>query len=169
MGRKSMPKPDELEAKFWKALRSDMTMMLGLQGVSDGHTRPMTAQLEGDKDSGPIWFFASTEAELVKSLTSSTRAIATFSAKDHELFAAVHGTLTLDNNRDVIDRLWNRYVAAWYEGGKDDPKLALIRLDAERAEIWLDGSSLIAGIKMLFGSDPKQEYRENVAEVSLKR
>jgi len=129
----------------------------------------MTAQLEGDKDSGPIWFFASTEAELVKSLTSSTRAIATFSAKDHELFAAVHGTLTLDNNRDVIDRLWNRYVAAWYEGGKDDPKLALIRLDAERAEIWLDGSSLIAGIKMLFGSDPKQEYRENVAEVSLKR
>ena len=51
--------------------------------------------------------------------------------------------------------------------GKDDPKLALLRLDAERAEIWLEGSSLIAGIKMLFGSDPKQEFKENVAEVTL--
>ena len=50
-----MPTPQELEEKFWKALKSDMTMMLGLDGVEDGHTRPMTAQLDGDR--GPIWFF----------------------------------------------------------------------------------------------------------------
>ena len=31
------------EAKFWAALKSDMTMMLGLDGVEDGHTRPMSA------------------------------------------------------------------------------------------------------------------------------
>ncbi|WP_269430335.1 hypothetical protein [Sphingomonas sp. Ant H11] len=29
----------EIEAKFWKALRSDRTMMLGLAGVDEGHTR----------------------------------------------------------------------------------------------------------------------------------
>mgnify|MGYP006140606399 CR=1 FL=1 len=45
----------------------------------------------------------------------------------------------------MIDRLWNPFVAAWYQEGKDDPKLALLRLDAERAEIWENGSSLIAG------------------------
>ena len=39
-----MPTPQELEAKFWKALKSDMTLMLGLDGVDDGHARPMTAQ-----------------------------------------------------------------------------------------------------------------------------
>jgi general stress protein 26 len=164
-----MPTPQELEAKFWKALRSDMTMMLGLQGVADGHTRPMTAQLDGDKDQGPIWFFASAETQLVQSLKDGGRAIATFSSKNHDLFAAVHGALTLDNNRAVIDRLWNRFVAAWYEGGKDDPKLALLRLDAERAEIWLEGSSLIAGIKMLFGSDPKRDFKDNAANVALNR
>lgn len=163
-----MPTPQELETKFWKALRSDMTMMLGLQGVSDGHTRPMTAQLDGDQDRGPIWFFGSTDTHLVQSMEDGSRAIATFSAKGHDLFAAVHGTLTLDNDRAVIDRLWNRHVAAWYEGGKDDPKLALLRLDAERAEIWLEGSSLIAGIKMLFGSDPKKAFKDNVAKVALK-
>ena len=59
-------------------------------------------------------------------------------------------------------------MAAWFEGGKEDPKLALLRLDAERAEIWLDGSSLIAGIKMLFGADPKKDYKERVADVKLK-
>ena len=32
-----MPTSDELEAKFWKALKSDVTMMLGLDGV-EGRT-----------------------------------------------------------------------------------------------------------------------------------
>ena len=50
-----MPTPQELEAKFWKCLKSDKTLMLGLDGVEDGHARPMTAQVEGDK--GPLWFF----------------------------------------------------------------------------------------------------------------
>ena len=48
-----------LKAKFWKALHSDRTMMLGLDGVEDGYAKPMTAQPEGDQ--GPIWFFASTQ------------------------------------------------------------------------------------------------------------
>jgi hypothetical protein len=43
-----MSTPQELEEKFWKALKTDMTMMLGLDGVDDGHTRPMTAQLDGE-------------------------------------------------------------------------------------------------------------------------
>ena len=66
-----------------------------------------------------------------------------------------------------MDRLWNRFIAAWYEGGKDDPNLVLLRFDAESAEIWLDASSLIAGIKMLFGADPKKDYQDKVAKVSL--
>ena len=36
-------------------------------------------------------------------------------------------------DRAAIDRLWNRFVAAWFEKGKDDPKLALLRFDPERA------------------------------------
>ena len=47
-----MATPQEIEARFWKALASDRTMMLGLDGVEDGHARPMTAQFEGD--GGPI-------------------------------------------------------------------------------------------------------------------
>ncbi len=163
-----MPTPQELEQKFWKALKSDMTMMLGLDGVEDGHARPMTAQLEHD-DRGPIWFFTAKDNTIVKKLAAqSNRAIATFTSKGHDLFATIHGTVRLDTDRAVIDRLWNRYVAAWYEGGKDDPKLALLRLDPERAEIWADASSILAGVKLLLGVDPKKSYKDKVAEVSLR-
>lgn len=163
----------EIRAKFWAALKSDMTMMIGLEGVEDGHTQPMTAQLEDngadDRSGGPIWFFCSKESALAQHLGDHAdhRAIATFVSKDHDLFASVHGTLSADNDRAVVDRLWNAFVAAWFEGGKDDPKLQLLRLDPERAQIWLDGSSLVAGVKMLLGADPKQDYKEKVADVSL--
>jgi len=88
-------------------------------------------------------------------------------SKGHDLFATVHGTLSVDTDRAFIDRLWNPFVAAWYPGGKDDAKLRLLRLDAESAEIWLNESSIFAGLKMLFGQDPKQDYKDKVAQVSL--
>lgn len=161
-----MPTPEELKAKFWSSLQSDKTVMLGLAGAEDGHTRPMTAQFENDR--GPIWFFSAKDHALVQNLNRSNRAIMTFASKGHDLFAAVHGGLSVDNDRATIDRLWNPYVAAWYKGGKTDPQLALLRLDPESAEIWLDGSSIVAGIKMLFGADPKKDYQDNVAKVALR-
>lgn len=160
-----MPSPEELEAKFWKSLKSDMTMMLGLDGVEDGHARPMTAQFEDDRS--PLWFFTARDNAIVEKLGGGKRAIATFASKGHDIFATVHGNVTLDTNRAVVERLWNPFVAAWYEGGKDDPKLALLRLDAEHAEIWENGSSLVAGVKTMLGIDPKKDHQGKVAQVSL--
>ncbi len=160
-----MPTPKELEKSFWKALKSDRTMMLGLVGVDDGHTRPMTAQAEDEK--APIWFFTSDDNGVVKSLKNkSMRAIAAFSSKDHQLFASINGDIKVDTDRAVVERLWNPFVAAWYTG-KDDPKLRLLRFDAEHAEIWLNENNLLAGLKMLIGIDPKKDYKDKVAEVHL--
>ncbi|MGV3633679.1 MAG: pyridoxamine 5'-phosphate oxidase family protein [Pseudorhodoplanes sp.] len=161
-----MPAPHELETKLWKALKSDRTVMLGVDGVEDRHARPMTALVEGEK--GPLWMFTARDTELVRNLRNGAHADATFASKGHDLFATIHGTIALDMDRAVIERLWNPFVAAWFKGGKDDPNLALLRFDAERAEIWLDEYSLVAGVKMLLGIDPKKDYKDKVAEVSLR-
>lgn len=162
-----MATPQELEEKFWKALESDMTVMLGIEGSEDGHVRPMTAQLDDGKP-GPIWFFTSKENAIVREVGSDSRAIAAFVAKGHDLFASVHGSISIETDRAVLDRLWNKFVAAWFEGGKDDPKLALLRLDPEQGQVWLNGSSLVAGAKMLLGIDPKRDYQDKVAKVDLR-
>lgn len=160
-----MPTPQELEEKFWKELGSDMTVMLGLSHAEAGHARPMTAQIENGR--GPIWFFTAKDTGIVQKLNGTAPAFANFASKGHNLFASVTGKLTLDNDRAVIDRLWNTFIAAWYEGGKDDPKLALLRFDADEAEIWEDASSLISGIKLMLGIDPKEDYKDKVAKVDL--
>jgi general stress protein 26 len=167
----------EIRSKFWKALKSDMTMFLGMAEGEDGHARPMTAQLEDElyddgEYHGPLWFFTSTDNNLYRMVQqaelagSEPRAMAHFVSKGHDVWATVHGGFSTTRDPATIDRLWNRFVAAWYEG-KDDPKVALIRLDPESAEIWIDASSAVAGIKMLVGIDPKKDYKDKVAEVRL--
>ena len=162
-----MPTPHEIEKKFWKALESDKTMMLGLTGVDESHLRPMTAQLDGEK--GPIWFFGSKDSDLVSNMKKTSNAVSTFVSKGNDLYATVHGTLSINNDRKMIDEFWSPFVAAWYEGGKDDPKLALLCFEPNRAQVWLDASSLMAGIKMLFSSDPKDTFKDNVAELKLNK
>lgn len=163
-----MPTPEKLAEQFWTSLRSDMTMMLGLVGVDESHARPMTAQLDGESRSA-IYFFTARDTAIVGALGGRERgAFATYAAKGHDLFATLHGTLALDTDRATIDRLWNRFVAAWFPGGKDDPKLALLCFKPRAAEIWQNDSSFLAGVKLLLGADPKEEYRDKVAKVRMR-
>ncbi len=45
--------------------------------------------------------------------------------------------------------------------------MRLLRFDAGDAQIWLNETSLFAGLKMLLGSDPKTDYADKVAETTL--
>ena len=88
-------------------------------------------------------------------------------SKDHDLFATITGQVMIDNDRAVIDRLWNPFIAAWFDG-KDDPKLVLLRMDADHAEIWENENNLLAGIKLMLGVDPKKDYADHQANVDLR-
>jgi len=160
-----MATPKEMEDKLWRALKADMTVMLGIVGGAGLELQPMTAQVEEHKS--PIWFFTSKDTDFYKHLQGSAPAVAAFASKDHHVFANLRGQLVEDNDRAVTDRLWNHFIAAWYEGGKDDPKLALLRFDAHDAHVWLNENTLVAGVKLLLGMDPKRDYRDKTASVRL--
>ena len=84
------------------------------------------------------------------------------------MFATVHGRLSVDTQQGRHRSALERYAAAWYEGGKDDPKLALLRLDPRAPRFGSTPRSRIAGIKMLLGTDPKTDYKDKVARVELR-
>ena len=154
----------ELQAEFWKAINDDRTVMLACEGV---YPRPMTALAVNDR--GPLWFFTSQGNDLVEAVARKSRpGLLMLASKGHELFATAGGTLSLDTDPAVVERLWNPFVAAWYEGGQDDPKLRLLRFDPDAAEIWRNENSLWAGLKLMVGVDPKRSYEDDVATVKLR-
>lgn len=164
-----------LRSKFFTALNDSPFVMLGLEGVEDSRTRPMTAQVDSQdrnkEDGGPIYFFASKTDGVGQDITEGARAVATFVGKDHKVFAHIHGNLVPSSDRAVIDRLWNPFIASWYKDGKDDPDLLLLRFDTERADIWEadTGSTLkAAALKALFDIDPGKEHQsDHQATVAL--
>ena len=159
----------ELEGKFWSELKSSPFMMLGVEGTRDGATQPMTANFEDeDCERGVVWIFTAKDHDFTKAMGQSNRAIGSYSAKGHDLFASLRGTLELVNDRATIDRLWSPMVAEWYEG-KDDPKMALVRFDIEDAKIWKSDVQgfLKPAFNKLFGRKPEAGMKEKVAEFSL--
>ena len=160
-----MADTNEIAQKFWKSLKSDRTAMVWVEGTPG--SRPLTVLVDPDTDKGPLWIFTSNETDLVQGLSSPRKAALAFSGKGHDVFASVDGEMSISRDRGTLDRLWNPFIAAWFEGGKEDPKLTLLRFDASEAKVWIDGSSLLAGLKILLGSDPKTDYQDKVAEIDV--
>jgi general stress protein 26 len=155
----------ELKAKFWKALKSDRTGLIGLRGGEGGRAQPMTFVVDGDETEA-AWIFSAADVDLAQATGAGAPALLHFASKGHDLFATVDGRLTIETDREMVDRLWNPFVAAWYEG-KDDPKLRLLRFEPGQAQIWLNENSLFAGVKLLLGIDPKKDYEDKTAQVRL--
>ena len=162
-----MASDEDIKQLFWKELKDSPFLMLGLESERGGATQPMTAQF--DEEESPLWFFTANDHDLVRALDQGDRAIAAYSSKGHDIFASLRGRLSLHNDPATIDRLWNPVAAQWYEGGKSDPKLALLRFDVEDAKIWKSdlGGFLRPAINKLFGRKPETGMDEKVAEVSL--
>jgi general stress protein 26 len=159
----------DIEEQFWEALKDSPFVMLGIEGAREGATQPMTANFEdSDREAGRVYFFTANDHDFTHAMGQSNRAIGAFSGKDHGLFASLRGTLTIDNDRSTVDRLWNPIVAQWYEG-KDDPKLALVRFEIDDAKIWLSdiGGFLKPAFNKLFGRKPEAGMKEKVAEVDF--
>lgn len=125
----------EAETEFWKHLKSSNTGMLGLDQPGY-HSQPMTAFREDD--TGTIWFFTRDDTDLAKDAGGGQSAMFTYGSKDQEVWACIHGTLSVTpRNEALIDKHWNPILAAWYPEGKDDPHLTLLRFDAGDGRIWV--------------------------------
>jgi general stress protein 26 len=148
-----------LKEILWKRMSSSPFLMLGL---ADGHqhSEPLTAQLDEDQVDR-LYFFIGRDNRLA----AGGAAMAQFVSKGHDFFACLSGTVAIDNDRAMIDKLWSKPVEAWFPGGKDDPNLALLRFDIDDAELWEADLSLGGKLKLLFGGEIKPSEAGSHARV----
>lgn len=114
--------------------------MLGLRS-GDAGLQPMTHF--ADADQGIIWFISANDTDLVKSLGFGDKAEYVVISKDHDVHISVQGTLALANEPAKLDELWSPMAGAWFDEGRDDPRVALLRFDPQVAEIWASTTSAL--------------------------
>ena len=96
------------------------------------HSRPL-ALLEGDFD-GTLWFFTADPSPKTEDLRVHPEVnVAVGSDKG---YLSLSGTGRVDRDPARIDELWNPWAEAYFENGRQDPAVALLRVDVETAELW---------------------------------
>ena len=152
----------QLKRDLWKRMSDSPFLMVGL---TDGqHSEPLTAQLDKDQVD-TLWFFIGKDNRLAK----GGPAMAQFVSKGHDVFACLSGSVRIHNDFAMIEKLWSRQVEAWFPGGKDDPNLALLRIDVDSAELWETDMSLSGKLKMLFGGTIQPSEEGSHARVETTR
>ncbi len=129
--------------QFFDELGRIHAAMLGIVGSADV-LQPMAPMV--DRDTRRIYFFTKSDTDLAREVGAGAEGQLAVVGKDHDYHACVRGRLTPTRSREVIDRFWNPVVSAWFEEGKDDPRLVVLEFAPHAGEVWgSTGSTLKFG------------------------
>ncbi|WP_405404875.1 pyridoxamine 5'-phosphate oxidase family protein [Paracoccus sp. Ld10] len=125
--------------QFWSRLDDINSGMLGI--TQDARLVPMSHYT--DRKIGVLWFITAKETDLAHSVASGPQAsMHVVSDGGQGLYARIHGQLSLSDNRAKLDEIWNAVASSWFEDGKQDPDVQLLRFDLSEAEVWATGGSM---------------------------
>ncbi|KIN73015.1 pyridoxamine 5'-phosphate oxidase family protein [Sulfitobacter guttiformis] len=127
----------DLKEEFWDRLEDTRAGMLSADGAP---SVPMSHY--SDDDGGMIWFITAKGTELAKSAATPVKSQYIVCSKDESLYARIDGTLEAVTDPATLDEIWNGIASSWFEGGKDDPDVQLLRFAPSEAEVWATGGGL---------------------------
>ena len=102
-------------------------------------SRPMATQ-ETESD-GELWFFTAAGSAKAGEVERDHRVNLSYADPDDQRYVSVSGTARMVRDRAKAEELWNPILKAWFPKGLDDPELALLRVQSEKAEYWDSPSS----------------------------
>lgn len=95
--------------------------------------RPMSIQ-ETDAE-GNLWFLSSDDSNKNFEIREDNRVQLFFSNNSDYEYLSVYGEATIYKDRSTIEDKWSEMANAWFDG-KDDPKVAVIRVAPKDSYYW---------------------------------
>jgi general stress protein 26 len=123
-------------AKMGELIRDIRVGLLTTMDRDGGfHTRPVqTLQVEDDRT---LWFFTDWSSPKVGELSHDVRVSLGYADPAKHVYVAVAGSGRLIRDIQKAKQLWSIEQRAYYPDGPEDERLALLRVDIERAEYWI--------------------------------
>jgi general stress protein 26 len=106
------------------------------------HSRPL-AVIDRPFD-GTVWFFTQDPSSKTSDVESDRHVNVAYS--DGKEYLSLAGTASVSRDPAMIDELWNPFAEAWFENGREDPTVALLRVDASSAEYWHNDKPAVARV-----------------------
>ncbi|MEM5473117.1 pyridoxamine 5'-phosphate oxidase family protein [Hoeflea sp. AS60] len=128
--------------QLFDVLDDTHAVMVGLDQTAHS-MQPMAPQV--DEDRRGIWFYAKRDSDMGSNIAKHkpSRARICAISPDHDYHACISGTMSEETDRSVVDKFWSPAVAAWFEDGKEDANMIMLRFDAAEADVWASSGSAI--------------------------
>ena len=128
------PANAEQNAKIWDMISDIKVAMLTSEDGPTLRSRPMVAS---QKDfGGTLWFFTRISAHKVAEVGQDDRVCVSYADSDSQNYVSLSGTATLVRDQALIKEHWNEILRTWFAKGREDPEIALLRVDVTQAEYW---------------------------------
>lgn len=123
----------DAKERLHKQLQSARVGMLGIEGSTD-HMQPMTHF--ADDDGAVLYFITASDTDLVRQIGQGATAHYCLISKNHDYHACMKGPIARHQNAAKLDQLWSPMVGAFFEKGREDPKVTLLKMVLNEASIW---------------------------------
>lgn len=137
--------------KKLKELTKDINICLFCTDIQNGKgatARPMATQQSDEDDY--LWFLSPRSSEKNREIDMDDNVQLFYSDTNKSSFITFTGKASIVFDKDKIDELWNPLFKTWFQGGKDDPEISLIRVEPVEGAYWdSKGNRAINFIKML--------------------
>jgi general stress protein 26 len=121
----------------------DFGMLTTIAEDGSLHSRPMSVNNEIEPN-GDLWFFTYASTHKVFEIDRHQQVNVSFAAPDQQRYVSMSGTAELVRDRNKMQELWQPQLKAWFPQELDEPDIALIKVNVERAEYWDAPSSFVA-------------------------
>ena len=124
----------EHKQKIWNYIKDIKVGMLTTQDGDDLRSRPMHL-VQKDYD-GTLYFFTRRSAEKVFEIKDEHHVNISFAEPKDDLYVSMSGTARLTQDAALIDKFWNPFTAAWFEGDQDNSDVAILEVKIKMGEHW---------------------------------
>ena len=118
--------------------------------------RPLAAHI--DRKEHAIDFLTDVDGHKDEQVAKFPTVSLAFSDGKKNRYVAITGKAEISNDRDRIKALWNPWAKAWWDSA-EDPKIRVIRVTPEDAELWDSPGRVASTVAMLAavltGKSPK--------------
>jgi general stress protein 26 len=117
---------------FWNRLDNVNAGMLTL-----GTARAIPMSHYADRRGKALWFISAQGTSAVKALaTGPAPAQYQIASGDGQIYARIDGEASLSSDTEKLDELWTAVADSWFEEGRRDDDVRLIRVALTEAEVW---------------------------------
>ena len=123
------------------------TMMTTRTSEDHLHSCPMNTT-ETSIGAKEIWFIGHTPSETVENIKTNPEVNLAYVSQDDKNYLSITGTAELVEDKEKLNELWSVMYNAYFEKGKEDPKVQLIKVTPHGAEYWSNGNAIASAFKM---------------------